>query len=192
MVLASGSKTRLAMLRQAGLAPEVIVSGVDEDAITAGTTGELVLKLARAKAAAVAADVPDALVLGCDSLLDFEGQACGKPGSAEEAAAWWRARRGKTGHLHTGHCLIDTATGREASAASVTAVHFGEPSDAEIAAYLATDEPAQVAGAFTIDGPGGFFVNALEGDHGTVLGLSLPLLRRLLSDLDTPVTDLWR
>ncbi|GAB3669381.1 Maf family protein [Actinocorallia lasiicapitis] len=191
LILASGSKTRLAMLRQAGLAPEVIVSGVDEDAITAPSTGALVLDLARAKARAVAVSVPDALVLGCDSLLDFEGQAQGKPESPQEARGWWRARRGKTGYLHTGHCVIDTATGREAAAASVTAVRFGEPTDAEIDAYLATPEPAQVAGAFTIDGPGGFFVEALEGDHGTVLGLSLPLLRRLLADLDVPVTDLW-
>lgn len=193
LVLASASPARLGLLRQAGLAPEVVVSGVDEDAISAPTPGELALVLAEAKAASVAArpEAADALVIGCDSVLELDGQALGKPADAEDATARWKSMRGRSGILRTGHCVIDTATGRRASATASTTVRFGEPTDTEIAAYVATGEPLHVAGAFTLDGRSAPFVDGIDGDPGNVIGLSLPLLRRLLADLGTPITDLW-
>ncbi|MET9520066.1 nucleoside triphosphate pyrophosphatase [Streptomyces sp. NPDC002994] len=193
LVLASASPARLALLRQAGLAPEVVVSGVDEDAITAPTPGELALVLAEAKAASVAArpEAADALVIGCDSVLELDGQALGKPADAEDATARWKSMRGRSGILQTGHCVIDTATGRRASATASTTVRFGEPTDAEISAYVATGEPLHVAGAFTLDGRSAPFIDGIDGDPGNVIGLSLPLLRRLLADLGTPITALW-
>ncbi|MBT2487378.1 septum formation inhibitor Maf [Streptomyces sp. ISL-96] len=193
LVLASASPARLALLRQAGLAPEVVVSGVDEDAVTAPTPGELALVLAEAKATSVAArpEAADALVIGCDSVLELDGQALGKPTDAEDATARWKSMRGRSGILQTGHCVIDTATGRRASATASTTVRFGEPTDAEIAAYVATGEPLHVAGAFTLDGRSAPFIDGIDGDPGNVIGLSLPLLRRLLADLGTPITALW-
>ncbi|MEV8309347.1 nucleoside triphosphate pyrophosphatase [Streptomyces flavidovirens] len=193
LVLASASPARLGLLRQAGLAPEVIVSGVDEDAITAPTPGELALVLAEAKAASVAArpEAADALVIGCDSVLELDGQALGKPADAEDATARWKSMRGRSGILRTGHCVIDTATGRRASATASTTVRFGEPTDAEISAYVATGEPLYVAGAFTLDGRSAPFIDGIDGDPGNVIGLSLPLLRRLLGELGTPITALW-
>ncbi|MFK0129839.1 nucleoside triphosphate pyrophosphatase [Streptomyces rubiginosohelvolus] len=193
LVLASASPARLGLLRQAGFAPEVIVSGVDEDALSAPTPAELALVLARAKAAAVAErpEAAGALVIGCDSVLELDGEALGKPADAEEATARWKAMRGRAGVLQTGHSVIDTALGRTASATASTVVRFGEPSDAEVAAYVATGEPLHVAGAFTLDGRSAPFVDAIEGDHGNVIGLSLPLLRRLLGELDVSVTELW-
>ncbi|WP_411116713.1 nucleoside triphosphate pyrophosphatase [Streptomyces sp. 058-1L] len=193
LVLASASPARLGLLRQAGFAPEVIVSGVDEDALTAPTPGELALVLARAKAAAVAErpEAAGALVIGCDSVLELDGEALGKPTDAEEATARWKAMRGRSGILQTGHSVIDTASGRHASATASTVVRFGEPSDAEVAAYVASGEPLHVAGAFTLDGRSAPFVDSIEGDHGNVIGLSLPLLRRLLGELDISVTELW-
>ncbi|MFW6694735.1 Maf family protein [Streptomyces sp. MAR4 CNX-425] len=195
LVLASQSPARLALLRQAGLAPEVEVSGVDEDALTAANPAELALVLAEAKAAAVAARPAakdaGALVVGCDSVLELDGRALGKPVDAEDATARWKAMRGRSGVLQTGHCLIDTASGRRASATAGTVVRFGEPSDAEIAAYVATGEPLHVAGAFTIDGRSSAFIDGIDGDHGNVVGLSLPLLRRLLADVGVQITDLW-
>ncbi|MCW2913316.1 MAG: septum formation protein Maf [Actinomycetia bacterium] len=191
IVLASSSPARLHVLRQAGLDPTVMVSGVDEEAVSAPSVSQLVGALARAKAAAVAARVDDALVIGCDSLLEFDGQAQGKPVTVEQAAGWWRARCGRTGILHTGHCLIDTSTGQEAAEVAETVICFGSPTEAEIRAYLGTDEPMQVAGAFTIEGLGGWFVDGLDGDAGNVLGLSLPVLRRLLLKLGLSITDLW-
>ena len=191
IVLASASPARLAVLRAAGLAPRVMVSGVDEAAFSAGTPAELAGRLAQAKAAAVAAGLPDGLVIGCDSLLDLDGQAMGKPASAAEAAARWREMAGRAGTLVTGHCVIDAATGRQASGVAATTVRFGTPSEQEIAAYVASGEPLAVAGAFTLDGRGGWFVAGIDGDHGNVLGVSLPLLRRLLADLGFGVTELW-
>ncbi|NLU66717.1 Maf family protein [Streptomyces sp. HNM0574] len=193
LVLASASPARLGLLRQAGMAPEVIVSGVDEDALSASTPHELALLLAEAKAAAVAGrpEAADALVIGCDSVLELDGAALGKPADAEEATARWKAMRGRSGVLQTGHCVIDARSGDRASATASTTVCFGEPSDAEIAAYVASGEPLHVAGAFTLDGRSAPFVERIEGDHGNVIGLSLPLLRRLLGELGTPVTDLW-
>ncbi|MGW2562522.1 nucleoside triphosphate pyrophosphatase [Streptomyces sp. NPDC001514] len=193
VVLASASPARLALLRNAGLAPEVIVSGVDEDALTAPTPGELALVLAEAKAAAVAGrdEAGGALVIGCDSVLELDGEALGKPADAEEATARWKSMRGRAGILRTGHCLIDTATGRRASATASTTVNFGDPTDDEIAAYVGSGEPLHVAGAFTLDGRSAPFVDSIEGDHGNVIGLSLPLLRQLLGELGIRITDLW-
>jgi septum formation protein len=168
-----------------------VVSGVDESAFSAGPPGELAGMLAHAKAAAVASELEDGLVIGCDSLLDLDGRALGKPGSAAEATERWREMSGRTGTLVTGHCVIDAATGRQAAAVAATQVRFGSPSEAEIAAYVASGEPLAVAGAFTLDGRGGWFVDGIDGDHGNVLGISLPLLRHLLAELGVSVTDLW-
>lgn len=193
LVLASQSPARLNLLRQAGLAPEVIVSGVDEDAITAPTPADLALALAEAKASVVAArpDVRGAIVIGCDSVLDLDGQALGKPGDAEEATARWKSMRGRAGTLQTGHCVWDTAAERWVSATASTVVRFGEPTDEEIAAYVATGEPLYVAGAFTLDGRSAPFVEGIDGDHGNVIGISLPLVRRLLAELGVGITELW-
>ncbi|UKY52361.1 nucleoside triphosphate pyrophosphatase [Streptomyces inhibens] len=193
LVLASQSPARLALLRQAGLAPEVVVSGVDEDALTAATPGELARILAEAKAAAVAArpEAAGALVVGCDSVLELDGRALGKPADAEDATARWKSMRGRSGILRTGHCVIDTAAGRQVSATASTTVRFGEPTDDEIAAYVESGEPLFVAGAFTLDGRSAPFIDGIDGDPGNVIGLSLPLLRRLLADLDVAITDLW-
>ncbi|MGW7575982.1 nucleoside triphosphate pyrophosphatase [Streptomyces sp. NPDC054765] len=194
LVLASQSPARLALLRQAGLAPEVVVSGVDEDALTAATPGELARVLAEAKATAVAArpESAGALVVGCDSVLELDGRALGKPADAEDATARWKSMRGRAGILRTGHCVIDTtADGRQVSATASTTVRFGEPSDDEIAAYVESGEPLFVAGAFTLDGRSAPFIDGIDGDPGNVIGLSLPLLRRLLAGLDVAITDLW-
>ncbi|MYS38328.1 septum formation protein [Streptomyces sp. KhCrAH-43] len=193
LVLASASPARLGLLRQSGFQPEVIVSGVDEDALSAPTPAELALVLAQAKAAVVAAlpEVAGALVIGCDSVLELDGEALGKPADAEEATARWKSMRGRAGILRTGHSLTDTTTGRTVSRTASTTVRFGEPSDAEIAAYVASGEPLHVAGAFTLDGRSAPFVDSIEGDPGNVIGLSLPLLRRLLGELGISVTDLW-
>ena len=192
IILASASPARLAVLRGAGLDPKVIVSGVDETAFTASTTAGLVEQLAVAKAGAVAASTPPgAIVIGCDSMLDLDGQALGKPSSPDDARARWRAMADRTGTLCTGHCVIDTRTGQRESAVAQTTVRFGTPPDAEIDAYVASGEPLQVAGAFTLDGRGGWFVTGIDGDHGNVLGISLPLLRALLAKLGISVTTLW-
>ncbi|MFE5873312.1 Maf family protein [Streptomyces roseifaciens] len=193
LVLASQSPARLGLLKAAGLRPEVIVSGVDEDALTAPNPAELARVLAEAKADAVAArpEAAGALVIGCDSVLELDGQALGKPDDAEDATARWKSMRGRSGILRTGHCIIDTATGRRVSATASTTVRFGEPSDAEIAAYVATREPLYVAGAFTLDGRSAPFIEGIDGDHGNVIGLSLPLLRKLLAELGMSITELW-
>ncbi|MFF1907899.1 nucleoside triphosphate pyrophosphatase [Kitasatospora sp. NPDC058218] len=192
LVLASASPARLGLLRQAGLDPRVVVSGVDEDAITAASPAELALVLAEAKAKAVAAELTGGeLVIGCDSVLELDGQALGKPADAAEALARWQAMRGRSGVLRTGHCVIDTVTGEQSSATASTTVRFGTPDDAEVAAYIASGEPLHVAGAFTLDGRSAPFVEGIDGDPGNVIGLSLPLLRRLLADLGVRITDLW-
>lgn len=131
------------------------------------------------------------MVVGCDSVLDLDGQALGKPADAEDATARWKSMRGRSGVLRTGHCVIDLATGRRVSATASTTVRFGTPDDDEIAAYVASGEPLYVAGAFTLDGRSAPFVEGIEGDHGNVIGISLPLLRRLLAELDLRITDFW-
>ncbi|MEW1913193.1 nucleoside triphosphate pyrophosphatase [Kitasatospora sp. NPDC085895] len=192
LVLASASPARLGLLRQAGLDPQVRVSGVDEDALTAATPAELALVLAEAKAKTVAAGLSGGeLVIGCDSVLELDGQALGKPSDAAEALERWRSMRGRSGVLQTGHCVVDTATGRQSSATASTTVRFGTPDDEEVAAYIASGEPLHVAGAFTLDGRSAPFVEGVDGDPGNVIGLSLPLLRRLLADLGVRITDLW-
>ncbi len=191
LVLASASPARLALLRSAGLDPRVIVSGVDESGFSADTPAALVGVLAQAKASAVAAGLDHGLVIGCDSVLDLGGRALGKPKTAADAAALWREMSGRAGTLVTGHCVIDAATGRRAAAVAATTVRFGTPSDEDIAAYVASGEPLRVAGAFTLGGRGGWFVDGIDGDHGNVIGISLPLLRRLLAELGVAVRALW-
>ena len=194
LVLASASPARLATLRAAGLDPSVVVSGVDESQLTGLPPAELALQLAELKCAAVAARAdmpPDALVLGCDSVLELDGEALGKPHDADEAVRRWRAMRGRVGVLHSGHCLREVASDRVAAATGSTVVHFADVSDAEIEAYVATGEPLHVAGGFTIVGLGGAFVTGIEGDHLNVVGVSLPLLRELVLELGHGWPDLW-
>ncbi|KRF29424.1 Maf family protein [Nocardioides sp. Soil805] len=194
LVLASASPARLATLRSAGVEPRVIVSGVDESQLDGLPPAELALRLAELKCAAVATreDVPTgALVLGCDSVLELDGEALGKPGSAEVAVQRWQMMRGRSGVLHTGHCLREVSSGRVAAATASTTVHFADVSDDEITAYVATGEPLEVAGAFTVDGLGGAFVSGIEGDHHNVVGVSLPLLRELVVELGHTWTALW-
>jgi septum formation protein len=192
LVLASGSAGRLRLLRAAGIDPEVVVSGVDETFDDGLDTAAAVAVLAERKAAVVAGQRPDALVLGCDSMLDFGQRAFGKPASADEAADLWRRLSGREGTLCTGHCLIEPGGGRRIRAVARTVVRFGAPAEAEIAAYVASGEPMGMAGGFCIDGLGAPFVEGIDGDPGNVIGLSLPLLRRLLADLGLAITDLWR
>lgn len=191
-MLASASPVRARVLREGGFAPEVIVSGVDEDDVS-GPTDEVALLLAERKAAAVAKGLQGApaIVLGGDTVLDVDGETRGKPTSSDQARAWWASVAGRTGTLHSGLCAIDTGSGRQASGVATTIVHYGRPSEREMDAYLATDEPLAVAGGFTIDGYAAPFVERIEGDHGAVLGLSLPFLRRLLAEIDIEITDLW-
>jgi nucleoside triphosphate pyrophosphatase len=192
LVLASASPARLATLHAAGIEPSVVVSGVDESQVDGLPPAELALRLAELKCAAVAADVPDgSLVLGCDSVLELDGHALGKPADASEAVRRWRAMRGRSGVLHTGHSLRDTTSGEEVSATASTVVHFADLTDDEIDAYVASGEPLHVAGGFTVDGLGGAFVTGIEGDHHNVVGLSLPLVRELVARLGHAWTDLW-
>jgi septum formation protein len=195
LILASASTARRALLSAAGIDAEVMVSGVDESAVEAEDAYALCLALARLKARTVAAELPadpGILVLGCDSVLAFEGEIFGKPADAAEAAKRWAMMRGHSGVLHTGHHLTGLVSGRQAEAVGTTVVHFADVTDEEIAAYVATDEPLNVAGSFTLDGRGGAFVERIEGDPGNVIGLSLPLLRKLLIEMDVSITSLWR
>jgi septum formation protein len=191
LVLASASPARLALLVSAGFRPEVVVSGVAEDEVEGMDAAAAALTLARRKVEAVAGGQADALVIGCDSLLELGGEVHGKPASPDDAVARWRQMRGQEGRLHTGHCLIDTRLGRSATGLATTAVRFGFPSDAEIDAYVATGEPLSVAGGFTLEGRAGPFVDGIEGDPSNVIGLSLPLFRRLLAEVGTELIDLW-
>lgn len=195
LVLASASPARRALLRAAGIEPVVMVSEVDEDEVADGlgsaTVQELVAALARAKAADVAEQVHDALVLGCDSLFEFDGTVWGKPSGPGEAAERIRAMRTREGALHTGHHLIDVASGQEAGLVVSTTVRFGPMTDAEVDAYVASGEPLAVAGSFTLDGRSAPFIDGVVGDHTNVVGLSLPALRDLLSGFGRSVVDLW-
>ena len=193
-ILASASPARLAALRASGVEPEVIVSGVDEDAIGATSVARLVAALAQAKARAVCASLTgDALVLGCDSLLELDGKPLGKPGTAKAATERWLTINGRAGVLHTGHALLriqgGTVVGENVQTAS-TSIQFAELSLDEIAAYVSSGEPLQVAGAFTIDGLGGWFVESIEGDYHNVVGISLPLLRRMVMTFGLALSEL--
>lgn len=216
LLLASSSPARLATLRSAGLEPHVRVSSVDEDAVVEAArevhgpleAADVALLLARAKAEDVVAaleadgDGADAddrgglLVLGCDSVLELDGEVHGKPADAAEATERWRRMRGRSGVLHTGHWLVDTrdpedgGTGGMVGATASTTVHFAQLGDDEVDAYVATGEPLRVAGAFTLDGLGGPYVSGIEGDPSNVVGVSLPLLRELLGELAVTWHDL--
>jgi septum formation protein len=195
LVLASASPARLSLLRQAGLAPEVVVSNVDESTHTAPRVAEQVALLAAAKAAAVAKQETDAFVIGCDSLLEFNGKPLGKPADAAEARERWQRMSGRKGILHTGQALFDVqdgaVVGRDIAVAS-TVVYFTTPTPQELEAYVATGEPLAVAGAFTLDGLGAPFVRRVEGDPAAVVGLSLTVLRTQLAKRGLAITDLWR
>lgn len=201
LLLASRSPARLATLRAAGIRPQVRVSDVDEAAVVAAygvsDPSDVALLLARSKAEDVARHVDDALVVGCDSVLDVDGVAYGRPVDAADAVARWHAMRGGTGVLRTGHWLVDTRTPEDGgSGASIgelssTEVRFADLDDHEVAAYVATGEPLQVAGAFTLDGLGGAFVEGVDGDPHAVVGIGLPTLRRLLGQAGVRWSDLW-
>ena len=204
LLLASTSPARLTVLRGGGIEPIVIAPNADEEELTAvalaegliETTQEMVAFLARAKADSVL-ERPEAigcLILGCDSSLEFEGESLGKPHDPEVAIERWRRLRGKSGVLHSGHYLIDNrdpANRRSAGATSSAKVFFENLSDQEIEDYVATGEPLKVAGAFTIDGRGGAFLSGIEGDPHTVIGLSLPTLRKLTGELGLHYPDFW-
>ncbi len=203
LVLGSASSGRRRVLRQAGIDPLVVVSGVDEDAAVAAlgsdiSPGDVVRSLAEAKADQVATVLDPAIaancvVIGCDSMLFLDGQLVGKPASSDAARDQWRAMAGTSGQLHTGHCLVRLLNGhtRRVAETSSTTVHFAEPAPADLQAYLDTGEPLAVAGAFTLDGFGGWFVDRIEGDPSNVIGLSLPLTRRMLAQVGLSVAELW-
>ncbi|WP_300266612.1 nucleoside triphosphate pyrophosphatase [Microbacterium sp.] len=208
--LASTSPARLMLLRQVGIEPITHSPRTDEDAVTAHAAAErgaplapdeLVLLLARAKAADVAERLADedrsfdGLVIGGDSMFALGGQVYGKPHTAEAAARRWREMRGETGVLHSGHSVFRVQPGvapREATAVAQASVTFAaDITDDEIAAYVATGEPLHVAGAFTVDSLGGAFITRVDGDPSTVVGMSLSTIRRLAAELDVTWTDLW-
>ncbi len=199
IVLASASPARLRVLRSAGIHPEVVVSGVDESIVESTSPRTLCATLARLKAEAVVTRLRQhpprwsgrTIVLGCDSVLEFAGEILGKPVDEADAVQRWHRMRAGSGVLHTGHCVVDADSAESAEAMASTTVRFADVTEGEIAAYVATGEPLQVAGAFTIDGLGGWFIEGIDGDPGTVIGVSLPLLRGLLTKVGTSVADLW-
>lgn len=204
LILASSSPARLSVLRAAGIEPEILLPTTDEEALTVEarnlnpnlTSTELVAILAKAKAESVANDPFSfgALVLGGDSALEFGGETLGKPHQPEIAIERWKQMRGKSGILHSGHFLIDNRNPSQPvgfGEVSSTVVHFSDISDQEITEYVATGEPLRVAGAFTIDGLGGAFIERIEGDAHTVIGLSLRVLRNLTAKLGVHYPSLW-
>ncbi len=204
LVLGSASPGRLKVLRQAGLDPLVLVSGVEEDAVIAAlgsntSPGDVVRILAQAKADQVAANLDDTVatdcvVIGCDSMLYIDGRLVGKPASADAARSQWQSMSGRSGQLYTGHCLLRLLDGnpiRRASESSATTVHFANPTAADLEAYIGSGEPLAVAGGFTLDGLGGWFVDRIEGDPSNVIGLSLPLTATLLQRVGLSVAELW-
>ena len=193
LILASGSPARRALLESAGLRPEIVVSHVDEGEVDGLAAVDAVAVLARRKGESVAVrpEAAGCVVVACDSMLEFEGEAWSKPDSAAEVVQRWKRMRGSSGRLHTGHFVIDTASGRHAAATDTATVRFGDPSDAEIEAYAATEESLQVAGPFTLEGRSAAWVESIDGNPGTIMGISLPVLRRLLADLGMELIDLW-
>jgi septum formation protein len=204
VVLGSASPGRRKVLRQAGIDPLVVVSGVGEDAIVSrlsdASPGELTAALATAKAERVAGSLDpsvaaDCVVIGCDSMLYCGGELRGKPASGDEAKRLWETMAGRTGHLHTGHCVIrmrDNEIVHQSAETIVTAVHFATPSARELDAYIASGEPLKVAGGFTLDGLGGWFVDAVDGDPSSVIGISLPVTRRLFERAGLSIPELWK
>jgi septum formation protein len=204
VVLGSASPGRLKVLRQAGIDPLVVVSGVDEDAIIAAlgsdtSPDDVVRSLAEAKADQVVTILDarvdaDCVVISCDSMLYIDGRLVGKPASADAARNQWRSMGGRSGQLYTGHCLLrllDGKVSQRAVESSVTTVHFGTPTTADLEAYLDSGEPFSVAGGFTLDGLGGWFVDRIEGDASNVIGLSLPLTGTMLQRVGLSVAELW-
>ncbi len=204
VVLGSASTGRRRVLRSAGIDPLIAVSGVDEDAAIAALGAHpdpatVVTTLARAKADAVVRELDaevtaDCVVIGCDSMLYVNGELRGKPGTPEQARRQWNSMAGKPGSLFTGHCVIrmrDAQVLRTETAAEVTTVRFGVPTEDELTAYIASGEPLNVAGGFTIDGLGGWFIDAVEGDPSNVVGLGLSVTRRLLESVGLSIGDLW-
>lgn len=190
-ILASASPARLRLLRNAGFAPVVRVSEFDESQVQVGEPGELVNTLALCKAQTVAVKFPDALILGCDSVLVVNGEIYGKPKDEQEAIARWRIMQNHWGELFTGHALMDGKQQKTLIRCQVTQVYFAPISDDVIAKYVATGEPLNCAGCFALEGKGGLFVERLVGCHSNVIGLSMPLLRHLLAELGYAVTDFW-
>ncbi|MFT3714684.1 MAG: nucleoside triphosphate pyrophosphatase [Gordonia sp. (in: high G+C Gram-positive bacteria)] len=208
VVLGSASPARRRILTAAGVAPLVLVSDVDEDALLDRLTGaapeDVVVTLAQAKADAVLSRLlsdpqwretaADALVLTCDSMLLFDGALAGKPHTADVAIERWKRMRGRSGHLLTGHTVTRLSDGAVTGAATGTVsteIRFSDVSDAVIEAYAASGEPLEVAGAFTLDGLGGWLLDGIDGDPSSVIGISLPLVRRLADQVGVSVTDLW-
>ncbi|QRY54281.1 Maf family protein [Mycolicibacterium septicum] len=203
VVLGSASTGRLGVLRQAGLDPLVVVSGVDEDAVIASLADappeQVVSALAAAKADEVFTHLPtavagDCVVIGCDSMLFLDGQLCGKPGDVDTARRQWQSMSGRTAQLYSGHAVLvvrDGAVAHRVADTGITAVHFGSPTDTDLEAYLESGEPLGVAGGFTLDGLGGWFIEGIDGDPSNVIGLSLPLLRRMLATAGLSIADLW-
>lgn len=191
-ILASASPARRRLLQSAGIEPIVCPSDFDESQVNSTHAANLVQMLANSKACKVAAQFDNALILGCDSILAFNGEIHGKPANAQEAIDRWRQMRGRVGELYTGHVLIDQKQTVTLVRYQVTWVHFAQVRDRQIEAYVATGEPLHCAGCFALEGRGGLFVEKLEGCHTNVIGLSLPLLREMLENLGYDITDFWR
>lgn len=191
-VLASASTARLRLLRTAGIEPIVQVSDFDESQIQIASPKDLVQTLALGKAETVAEQLNGALILGCDSVLALHGEIYGKPADAAEAVERWRQMRGQTGSLYTGHALIDQIQQRKIVRCQVTQVEFALLNDQEIEAYVASGEPLYCAGCFALEGRGALFVEKIDGCYSNVIGLSLPLLRQMLAELNYNVTEFWQ
>lgn len=186
IILASASPSRKRLLEAAGIAAQIVVSDVDEeDSIYLSMTPkEMVVALAIVKAHTVREIIVDAgLIIACDSTFEFEGESLGKPLTPEVARERARLLSGKSGYLHTGHCILDTERGVEIADIATTKVNFSELTDQEIDDYVASGEPLNVAGGFTLDGLSSAFITSIEGDYTNVIGLSVPLLRHMTSRL---------
>ena len=186
VILASSSTSRLRLLQSAGITPKVLISGVDEEAseFDSLSPSELVIALAILKAHTVKESAPEnSLIIGCDSTFEFNGKSLGKPGNRENAIARCKELSGNSGYLHTGHCLIDLKQGIELSERSTAKVQFAQMTEAEIIDYVDSGEPLNVAGGFTLDGLSAPFITNIEGDPSGIIGLSLPLLRKMIISL---------
>ena len=205
VVLGSASAGRLKVLRQAGIDPHVVVSGVDEDAVIASLGADapperVVCALAARErptmslSGSPAEVAADCVVIGCDSMLHLDGRLCGKPASVDAAHRQWQAMAGRAGRLYTGHCVVllrDGQVHRRECESTTTTVHFGTPKPDDLTAYLDSGEPLKVAGGFTLDGLGGWFVDGVTGDPSNVIGLGLPLTRTLFERVGLSIAELW-